>query len=1456
MKIWCKKKNKNFIKARNYLIFSAIFFVTSAVVFSGWYFLALRAEAQRDAAALVGQGTYLTRHIDNDADTPRATGFSSSEGLALDEAGHRLFVADMGNNRVLVFNLDANNDLLDRTADYVLGQSAFITSSTAAGFNGMNEPYDVEFNYVSNTLYVADSGNNRVLVYDVAAITNGENAIYVLGQADENSTGSATTQTGLSYPMGLSYATSTNLLFVSDANNNRIMVFHLGEIANGENAVNVLGQAGFVTSAAATTQNGLDSPWGLALNTTSSILYAADYSNYRVLVFDVLALADGENAVSVLGQADFVSSDWTYPPTQSSLVSPAGLAFNSANNSLYVSDYGDYRVLIFDASSVSNNENALYVLGQSDFTGLQSGATKKNMCTPSGLAYNSVSGTLFVADECDNRVQIFNVTSVTDGEDANDLLGQTDNNGEPVWTASRDNNIQAGAGGLNGPYGLSLDYIHHRLFVCDGVNNRVLVFNLDSNDNLEDNAADYVLGQPDFYSVYATTTQDGLDSPSYVFYHSASNTLYVSDTDNNRVMIYDVASITNGENAINVIGRESFTDKSAWVAGNNDDSFYTVGGMAVNYGSSTLFVVDRSASRVLVFDISTITDGEAATHVLGQTDFTGQGSATSQSRLKFPWDVYFNSASNTLYVADTGNHRVMVFDVGTITDGEQAVSVLGQTTFAGGSSSLSQSRLYAPYALFYEDIQKLLFVSDSSNHRVMVFDAASSSIGENAVNVLGQTDFITAATTIGQNALFTPYGLAYSATGTILYVADNYWHRIVAYKFVNISTVSLAVAETNNAYSATVSTAGEYGTLSFEITAGALPTGLSLATATGIISGTPSATGDFTFTIKATETETTGGIYYDTVEYTISVTEGVAPASPVTESSSYYSPPSSTPVIVSPATSTPISSSTIAEVAQVIVPIKKEITPPKKQLLVRQPAKIPLAKKKTPPKKIPPKKVAVLPPTSTVPVVPPLPTSTSPLPYLPPPGVPVAEPTPPALDFGVVQNKFEEPLSDVKVTLYNAFDEVATTGTIREGYNPTETSSSGSYGFVVQDNRYYLTAEKEGYLRRETVSYHIDDKVDLKITLIRKPPGLFEGIIPGSVLGEKTGQVVKNIGANLETALDLTKQGLSDLADVLKEAKKDPEARAVASKVVAPTVVTVSAVGAVAFISWSDLWPFLRLLFLQPLLLLGLKKRKKWGEVYNALNKRPIDLAVVRLVDSVTGKILQTRVTDAAGRFVFIANPGRYKITVAKHDYVFPGVILKDQREDGRRADLYHGEEINVTTDRASITVNIPLDPVGAVKPLWRLRFQRFLRFTQVAFSSVGIIVTGISLYIAPEWYVWALFLAHIIIFFLFRLLAIPKKPKGWGIVYDVGTKKPVARAVARLFDSRFNKLVDTEITDNRGRYSFLAGESTYYVSFEHRDYEPAKTESFALKEQTAAAVTRDMGLVKKTKVDFINTAI
>jgi DNA-binding beta-propeller fold protein YncE len=87
-------------------------------------------------------------------------------------------------------------------------------------------------------------------------------------------------------------------------------------------------------------------------------------------------------------------------------------------------------------------------------------------------------------------------------------------------------------------------------------------------------------------------------------------------------------------------------------------------------------------------------------------------------------------------VADTNNARVIVYDIATLTDGEAAVKVLGQNTFITSTDFTSQNGMTDPLGVTYDAVDNRLFVSDSGNNRILEFDTTTIVDGQNATHVL------------------------------------------------------------------------------------------------------------------------------------------------------------------------------------------------------------------------------------------------------------------------------------------------------------------------------------------------------------------------------------------------------------------------------------------------------------------------------------------------------------------------------------------------------------------------------------------------------------------------------------------------------------------------------------------------------------------------------------------------
>lgn len=101
-------------------------------------------------------------------------GIEKHGGVAIDQQGN-LWVADTANSRVLRFPVQAG--IIAKTADIVIGQATFTTGVQGTQLNQLRYPTAVTFDG-SGKLYVADSGNTRILAFTPAFVTGMSGTIF------------------------------------------------------------------------------------------------------------------------------------------------------------------------------------------------------------------------------------------------------------------------------------------------------------------------------------------------------------------------------------------------------------------------------------------------------------------------------------------------------------------------------------------------------------------------------------------------------------------------------------------------------------------------------------------------------------------------------------------------------------------------------------------------------------------------------------------------------------------------------------------------------------------------------------------------------------------------------------------------------------------------------------------------------------------------------------------------------------------------------------------------------------------------------------------------------------------------------------------------------------------------------------------------------------------------------
>ncbi len=296
------------------------------------------------------------------------------------------------------------------------------------------------------------------------------------------------------------------------------------------------------------------------------------------------------------------------------------------------------------------------------------------------------------------------------------------------------------------------------------------------------------------------------------------------------------------------------------------------GNTAPAAGPSTTFTVDNTAPSVTVTSFPAVTNANNTAVTLSgacETGLTVSLAVTNAS----------SSVNATSTCASSAWSKVL--NLSTLPDGTLTATV-SQTDAAGntGSGSLTSTKISsatlvvnlvnstsgsATYGDFILTVLK--------NGSTTVFNGSASSTQSYTLNV-GDTYRVAEATTT--NSQYYTVSPSASCTGTM---GTSTVTCTITNTFVppplGISPTELANGTIDAPYAQTLTaTTAATGTISWTLTSGALPNGLSLTSATGpttSIAGTPSVTGVFNFTIKATV-----GLTSSTQGYTITVSAAVA----------------------------------------------------------------------------------------------------------------------------------------------------------------------------------------------------------------------------------------------------------------------------------------------------------------------------------------------------------------------------------------------------------------------------------------------------------------------------------------------------------------------------------------------------------------------------------------------------
>lgn len=328
---------------------------------------------------------------------------------------------------------------------------------------------------------------------------------------------------------------------------------------------------------------------------------------------------------------------------------------------------------------------------------------------------------------------------------------------------------------------------NQKLFVSDTGQNRVFIWNNIPEDMHQ--APDVVLGQINEtntsrnagVSVSASTLQ----YPSGIW--SDGQKLIVADAWNHRVLIWHQLPTKHGQAADVVLGQPHFESNEPNVAGISQppsaQSLYWCYGVFSD--GKHLWIADTGNRRVLFYEQIPTENYAPADAVIGQPDFNSRD-YDPQNAL-WPYSVKV-SKSGVLAITDTQYYRILLWNDWRTAPQQAANCLIGQKDFDSNGQNQFLPRPEAHTLSWCYDTcfyQEGIIIADTGNSRLLYFEEIPSSDGVPAQKVWGKPDFRTSSenvnTQLGTENTLY-WSFAIAAEDDVLAIADTGNHRLLLHK--------------------------------------------------------------------------------------------------------------------------------------------------------------------------------------------------------------------------------------------------------------------------------------------------------------------------------------------------------------------------------------------------------------------------------------------------------------------------------------------------------------------------------------------------------------------------------------------------------------------------------------------------------------------------------------------------
>ncbi|MGH2711770.1 MAG: hypothetical protein ACRDH9_11280 [Actinomycetota bacterium] len=470
----------------------------------------------------------------------------------------------------------------------------------------VQQPEDVATDAAGN-VYIADTNNHRI-----RKVTPGGTITTVAGNGMSGFSGDGgpATSARLRFPEGVWVDTAGNI-FIADEGNQRVRKV---DTAGNISTIAGTGTAGFAGDGGPATAARLNQPEDITTDPAGNV-YIVDNENHRIR-----RVSTGGTISTFAGNGFEGYAGDGGAATSARLNDPSGVAYNNANDNLYISDTDNNRIRQVSPGGTITTYVGTGSPGDVNHPQLD----KCQINSPEAISYGS--GGLFIADTDNRKIKFVNSSDNISTVAGSGVTGFSGDGG-PATGAAMDEPTGV-APGVSGAF---------PFFIADRDNHRVR--------RVVGGTITTYAGKSHFGGDGGPGTDAALNRPFGLDADSAGN-LLIADTENHRVRRLSGGTITT----IAGTGAQGFSGDGGSALSANLDSPYDVAADS----SGNVYVADTLNQRVRKItpagNISTV----AGTGVAG---FSGDGGPATSAQLNDPIGLDVDAAGN-VFIADYSNHRV------------------------------------------------------------------------------------------------------------------------------------------------------------------------------------------------------------------------------------------------------------------------------------------------------------------------------------------------------------------------------------------------------------------------------------------------------------------------------------------------------------------------------------------------------------------------------------------------------------------------------------------------------------------------------------------------------------------------------------------------------------------------------------------------------------------------------